>query len=786
MALCKVRLTWGARSSLPLWSCSWPAAAATTRTRPARPLPRSETTAAVSGVELDGVKSYLTDHTEKLAGATAEFDTLAKEYDALAKGVDYDHDRLLSDHGDEVSRILADAKERWTEANPYYEQVEGIVAGTPSLAEYDVILDAGSSAEEDPESAVPFDLELSDGRTLEQPGNLFNLTEGMLWGTLPKLTAKAEADLDGDGNAQFGESLPDARVLTAAAGAFKRYADELHTDAQAWEPTASDAFTALVVMVPTMSEYFGQWKESRFVRGDAAESEAFNVVSRLSDINDIISGLQVVYDGVAAGDRRGRRGRRDTDRRGAGRAGIVHLRPARAGGRRQAVHSRAGRSARRRRAAARRRGRGAGLAARGTARGRDPAVTMRRLALLAAVVATTLLEAVPAAAHAPAGWAQAVDTRRDLGSAQTALALGEPVRSRELVARATEALAPITPSLSAQTRREVTAGIAAVKAAGQDAPALARASARLWTTLLQAGLEGAVADAKAGDAAAARNWLLVREYRAPTRFTRAGTDATLAVTGLARGETTPKAAAREVRADLLDTYEARSADHASERRCGGQARIRRPPRRDGRSRPRLRADRRRELPLAAGRGRVRAPGRDPGTARSAALGGNRADVESAVGGVERQLEGFRAAPLAPAEQARRAGQLDRFLRLVPIEYDRGVEGNRVTLAFEIQEAISFRDAAAAALADISPTLLRQDAEATRELTRIVGIPRQRTRCRGRRPCRCAGRSRLGAGGAFARPDRWPLPHVMEGGSRRCGLRRDRSVARPARERRGSG
>ena len=261
------------------------------------------TTAAVEtdvlpGAKLDGVKSYLTDHTENLAGATAKFGALAKEYDALAKGVDYDHDRLVSEHGDEVSRILADAKERWTEANPYYEQVEGIVAGTPSLAEYDVILDAGSSAEEDPESAVPFDLELSDGRTLEQPGNLFNLTEGMLWGTLPALTAKAEADLNGDGQAEFGESLPDARVLTAAADAFKRYADKLHVDSQAWEPTASDAFTALVVMVPTMSEYFGQWKESRFVRGDAAESEAFNVVSRLSDINDIISGLQVVYDGV--------------------------------------------------------------------------------------------------------------------------------------------------------------------------------------------------------------------------------------------------------------------------------------------------------------------------------------------------------------------------------------------------------------------------------------------------------------------------------------------------------
>ncbi len=344
---------------------------------------------------------------------------------------------------------------------------------------------------------------------------------------------------------------------------------------------------------------------------------------------------------------------------------------------------------------------------------------MRRLALLAAVVATTLLAAVPAAAEEPAGWARAVDSRRDLGSAQTALALGEPVRSRELIARASAALAPIIPSLSPQAQRDVTAGIAAVKAAGQDAPALARASARLWTTLLQAGLAGAVADAKAGDAAAARNWLLVREYRAPTRFTRAGTDATLAVAGLARGEITPKAAARAVRADLLDTYEARlratlqSAVAAARRGfdvrlaetaalAHGYARIIDPGFRSQRG---LAASKRLDAALSR--------------LESAALGGGRAEVESAVGALERQLEGFRAAPLAPADQARRAGQLDRFLRLVPIEYDRGVEGNRVTLAFEIQEAISFRDAAAAALSDIAPTLLQRDATATRELTGIL-------------------------------------------------------------------
>ena len=40
--------------------------------------------------------------------------------------------------------------------------MEGVVAGVPSLADYDVIIDAGSDAS-DPESAVPFDLEDAGG-----------------------------------------------------------------------------------------------------------------------------------------------------------------------------------------------------------------------------------------------------------------------------------------------------------------------------------------------------------------------------------------------------------------------------------------------------------------------------------------------------------------------------------------------------------------------------------------------------------------------------------------------
>jgi hypothetical protein len=72
----------------------------------------------------------------------------------------------------------------------------------------------------------------------------------------------------------------------------------LDTSAQAWQPSESDAFTALVVMVPTMSEYFESWKNSRFVAGEASMQADFVAISRLSDIQDILSSLQVVYTGV--------------------------------------------------------------------------------------------------------------------------------------------------------------------------------------------------------------------------------------------------------------------------------------------------------------------------------------------------------------------------------------------------------------------------------------------------------------------------------------------------------
>ncbi|MGH2981225.1 MAG: imelysin family protein, partial [Solirubrobacterales bacterium] len=251
-----------------------------------------------TGAQLAPVKDYLVQHAEDLTASVAQLQEVADRYYELARSDDFDYSALMQDHRAEVEGLMTEAKEAFAAANPSYEEMEGIVAGVPRLAHYDVDIDAGSDAS-DPENAVSFSLRLAGGETMKQPGNLFFLTETALYGTNPDLQAKgAEPDIDGDGRVEFGEGLPDARIFKATVDEFSRQAEALRKDARAFEPTPSDAFTAITIMTPTMSEYFEAWKNSHFVAGGRASEQGFVAASRLQDIADILEGIVFTYEGV--------------------------------------------------------------------------------------------------------------------------------------------------------------------------------------------------------------------------------------------------------------------------------------------------------------------------------------------------------------------------------------------------------------------------------------------------------------------------------------------------------
>jgi hypothetical protein len=259
---------------------------------------QSEKPTTAQGTNLAAIKSYLLAHTERLKTDSAAQKANADAYYALAGSVGFDYDRLLKEKGPQAKQLVTQGQRLFAKANPAYEEMEGVVAGVPSLADYDVIIDAGGDAS-DPENAVPFDVKTKAGKVYKQPGNYNYLIETSLFGTEPKFAAKGvKPDLDGDGRVEFGEALPDADFYQAAASGFADQSAELDASARTWQPTLQDALTALVVMTPTMSEYFEAWKNSRFISGDKASEKAFVVASRLQDIEDILGGLVLVYDNV--------------------------------------------------------------------------------------------------------------------------------------------------------------------------------------------------------------------------------------------------------------------------------------------------------------------------------------------------------------------------------------------------------------------------------------------------------------------------------------------------------
>jgi high-affinity iron transporter len=346
-----------------------------------------------------------------------------------------------------------------------------------------------------------------------------------------------------------------------------------------------------------------------------------------------------------------------------------------------------------------------------------------RWLVVALAAATAFTVAPPAAAAGEPPWKAAETLRRQLFDAQAQLILGSPDSAAAAVRRA---------------RREYGGEAAGVRAALRDAEraaargdevavAAARGAAR--AAVFREAFTAALEATARGDVQEAQAWLLVREFRTATRFTRPGADATQALTRLAAG-TLPAAEARQaVGKDLLDAYQARLRELLDDVAAGQE----------------------RDLPVRRAEAAAQAEGyfailaaryaEDRGAPAAARARAAFATLsEAAVAGrdvtVAREraaatLNGFTAAPLTGAEAARRAQQLLRFLALVPVEYERGVSDGRVTKDFEIQEAVAFQGGARAALADLQDQIAKRDAERTAagaaDLERLGAVVNQATR-----------------------------------------------------------
>jgi high-affinity iron transporter len=342
---------------------------------------------------------------------------------------------------------------------------------------------------------------------------------------------------------------------------------------------------------------------------------------------------------------------------------------------------------------------------------------------VAAVALVLLALAAPAGAAAPP-WQVADGIRADLFEAQTELLLGEsPAGSDGALADAERSVSgPFERSLEGAAPAalsELRAALAAARRAqaSGDEVALAAARGRAVAALRGGAFSVAVAAAESGDAAKARAWLLIRDFRQSTRFTRPGVDATAALLALEAGDTEPADAALQVRKDLLDAYQSRLATNLDAAAQAGERGFR----------PRFAET----AALAAGywsilaseyrdqRGAAahRVTGRDFAELARAAATGDLAAFEAAQKRVREDFQGFTAAPFTPDEQARRAGQLTRFLDLIPIEYRDGTEDGRVTIPFELQEAVAFHDGIEQAFADLQSALAERDPAAVAAVER---------------------------------------------------------------------
>jgi len=239
----------------------------------------AESTAASA----QSVKDYLTKTVDGMKVAAEDFVAASNEYAELIKAAG---GKVEAADAVKLDTLVARMQEDYKKMDSYgYETVEGIVAGVDSLSHYDIYIDAGVPASEGPDDVADVVLDLGNGEKIDKQGALFTyIIEPALWGGDKRWVVEAGS-----------KTYPRPEVLVAAAKDVDKTIGELKADSHAWNATVEDLFGAMVLMTPTLSDYFEDWKESRY---SDTKSGRFQAVSRISDMRGIMQSCAVMFKAV--------------------------------------------------------------------------------------------------------------------------------------------------------------------------------------------------------------------------------------------------------------------------------------------------------------------------------------------------------------------------------------------------------------------------------------------------------------------------------------------------------
>ena len=201
--------------------------------------PAAETTpAAAAEPDLGAIKDYLLEHTTNLQEQTATLAADAEAYHAAAEEAGFDYAKLLADRRDEVAGMVEKMQATFRDGQPGLRGDGGRGRRRARAGRLRRHHRRGRD-KSDPENGravLDQDARRQDVRAARQ----FHVParDRRCGGPSRKFAAKGvKADLDGDGKVEFGEAVPDADFLVAAAKDFATNAKDLDTAARAWEPT---------------------------------------------------------------------------------------------------------------------------------------------------------------------------------------------------------------------------------------------------------------------------------------------------------------------------------------------------------------------------------------------------------------------------------------------------------------------------------------------------------------------------------------------------------------------